>query len=109
MGRRPCPDPVRDGDVRARSRLGNDITSGYPELQALGAARSDVVLDGEIVALDERSRPSFQRLQSRMHVRDPTSLRRLVGEVPIIYMIFDLLALDGAPLLDIPYAQRRAR
>src|SRR5512144_95211 len=61
---------VRDGTVRITSRAGRDITAGYPELAALGEALvgTDVLLDGEIVALDDRGRPSFQLLQRRMHV-----------------------------------------
>ena len=75
---------VHDGEVSIASRLGNDVTGGYPELAAPGrrAGGRSAVLDGEIVAFDERTgRPSFQRLQRRMHVRQPgAQLRR---DVPI--------------------------
>src|SRR5438874_6041304 len=64
--------------IESRNRL--DITRRYPELLALGDAlgRRTAVLDGEIVALDELDRPSFPRLQRRMHVNDPASIARLV-------------------------------
>ena len=65
------------------------------------------VLDGEIVAFDDTGRPSFGRLQGRMHVADATKARRLAAEVPVAYLVFDLLFLDGRSLLDRPYAQRR--
>ena len=54
-----------------------------------------MVLDGEIVAFDKNGRPSFQRLQRRMHVRGESAIRRLAKDVPVTYVIFDLLWLDG--------------
>lgn len=93
--------------VRVYARHGVPITSSYPELQALSdlLAGHRAVLDGEIVAFDG-GRPSFGRLQRRMHVPHPT--RRLLRSVPVRYMVFDLLELDGMSLLDLPYVQRRA-
>ena len=66
------------------------------------------VLDGEIVALDEDNRPSFARLQRRMHVTDPRAAVRLSGTVPAWYVLFDLLYLDGRDLTHLPYTERRA-
>jgi len=63
------------------------------------------VLDGEIVALDAHDRPSFSRLQQRMHVAAPTPA--LIAAVPVIYQVFDVLRIDGEPALDQPYARRR--
>ena len=62
---------VWDAKVTLTSRLGNDVTSGYPELAAIGPAMGEraAVLDGEIIAFDDRGHPSFERLQRRMHVR----------------------------------------
>jgi len=78
------------------SRRGGDITPRYPELRGLGPALSSTaaVLDGEIVAF-EGERPSFERLQRRMHVSNERAIRRLMGEVPVVYVIFDLLWLEG--------------
>jgi bifunctional non-homologous end joining protein LigD len=100
---------VRDGNVRISSRAGRDITAGYPELAAIGDERAttDALLDGEIVALDERGRPSFQLLQRRMHVRDAAAVRALQQEIPVAYMIFDLLWLDGSLTTGLPYHERR--
>jgi bifunctional non-homologous end joining protein LigD len=67
------------------------------------------VLDGELVTLDERGRPSFGRLQERMHVRDPAAARRLADRLPVLYYVFDLLYVDGASLLQLPYVERRAQ
>jgi bifunctional non-homologous end joining protein LigD len=101
---------VQPGRLRLESRNGNDITDGYPELRGLVAdfGMRELVLDGEIVAFDEEGRPSFERLQRRMHVTSPTAIRRLAGSTPVIYAAFDLLYLDGHSLLERPYQERRA-
>jgi bifunctional non-homologous end joining protein LigD len=101
---------AEQGALRLVSRNGNDITRRYPELEGVAAALADhdAVLDGEIVAFDDDGRPSFERLQSRMHVNDPVAVRRLAAAAPVAYVLFDLLWLDGASLMDQPYAQRRA-
>jgi bifunctional non-homologous end joining protein LigD len=99
---------VHDGSVSIASRLGNDVTGGYPELAALaaGLAGRSAVLDGEIVAFDERTgRPSFQRLQRRMHVRSPSAqLRR---DVPVQLLVFDVLWLEGELVTERPQSARR--
>jgi bifunctional non-homologous end joining protein LigD len=99
------------GRIRFESRNANDITASYPELRALNRALSShhAILDGEIVAFDEHGRPSFGRLQSRMHVSSESAARRRAKEVPVAYVVFDLLWLDGHPLLELPYTERRAR
>jgi bifunctional non-homologous end joining protein LigD len=76
---------------------------------ALGGqlGRHRAVLDGEIVAFDERGVPSFERLQKRMHVASPGAIRRLTGELPVTYAVFDLLHLDGRSTMGLPYGERR--
>lgn len=95
------------GNLRLESRNLLEITPRYPELWRLGSAlpRRRVILDGEIVALDEQGRPSFSLLQQRMHVAETRGTPRAV---PIVYMVFDLLYLDGRSLMDRPYKDRRA-
>ncbi len=99
------------GRLRLLSRNGNDITAAYPELRALNPALGShrAILDGEIVACDGEGKPSFQLLQTRMHVRGETAVRHHAQSTPVTYMIFDLLWLDGHSLTSLPYAQRRAR
>jgi bifunctional non-homologous end joining protein LigD len=99
------------GRLHLESRNRNDISASYPELRALNRALSShrAILDGEIVAFGEDGRPSFGRLQSRMHIASESAARRRAKEVPVVYLIFDLLWLDGHSLMDRPYAQRRAR
>src|SRR4051794_4708368 len=101
----------RPGRLRVETRNLADVTARWPELRELGGglgARS-AVLDGEIVAFDESGRPSFERLQSRMHLTGEAPIRRRAREVPAVFVIFDLLWLDGESLMDRPYAQRRER
>lgn len=86
---------VTDGELRIVSRRGNDLTDRYPELAGLaGAVDVDVVLDGELVALDETGRPSFQELQQHT--------------APAAYLCFDLLRLDGRDVTALTWRERRA-
>ncbi|HEY2283305.1 MAG TPA: DNA ligase D [Solirubrobacteraceae bacterium] len=99
------------GRLRLESRNGNDVTPAYPELRALNRALGSraAILDGEIIAFDESGRPSFEALQPRMHQRGEATVRRLMGAIPVTYVVFDLLWLDGHSLMELPYAQRRER
>jgi bifunctional non-homologous end joining protein LigD len=101
---------VSGGRVRIEARSGIDVTSRYPELRDLGRAlgATPAILDGEIVALDpDTGRPSFERLQRRMHVQSESAIRRLRRDVPVVYTIFDLLWLDGHSTMSLPYQERR--
>lgn len=101
---------VTGGRLQLRSRRGDDVTVRYPELGALPPALAGLqaVVDGEVVALDARGRPDFGALQARMHRTGP-EVPRMAAADPVTYLVFDLLALDGEDLLDLPYAQRRER
>ncbi len=97
------------GRIHLITRNGNDVTAAYPELRGLNRALGShsAMLDGEIVAFDEQGRPSFQALQPRIHLRGESAVKRRAAECPVTYVIFDLLWLDGHPLLDMPYRERR--
>ncbi|GIG22072.1 hypothetical protein Cch01nite_27960 [Cellulomonas chitinilytica] len=101
---------VDGGRVRLMSRNDLDVTRSYPEIAGLGEQLGSVqaVLDGELVTFDERGAPHFGRLQQRMHVQDPAAARRLAKTVPVVYLVFDVLHLDGRPTVDLPYDERRA-
>jgi bifunctional non-homologous end joining protein LigD len=73
--------------------------------RAIGS--KEVILDGEIVALDNTGRPSFEEIQQRMGLNSESEIRRKMKEVPITYMLFDLMWLDGHSLLKEPYVTRR--
>ena len=61
---------VQPGRLRLESRNLNEITDAYPEVRGIltDLGMHEAVLDGEIVAFDDNGRPSFERLQRRMHV-----------------------------------------
>ena len=92
--------------VALHSRAGNNISARYPELRGLRANRP-LVLDGEIVALDDRGRPSFERLQRRMNLSGAREIAAAAISVPISYVAFDVL-FDGADITDEPWEVRRA-
>ena len=100
---------VEGGTVRLMSRSGENITPRYPEIHALGRAigSREVILDGEIVALDEKGRPSFEEIQQHMGLTSESEVRRKMKVVPVTYMVFDLLWKDGHSLLTEKYIERR--
>src|SRR5581483_1792081 len=100
---------VKDGAVRVFSRTMADVTMQYPELASLGTlVRGRAILDGEIVAFDATGRPSFQRLQPRLGVGSKSAVQEKSREVPVVYVAFDILYLDGRDLTGQPYEERRA-
>ena len=102
---------AREGaEVALYGRAGQVFTPRYPEVvTALRALPLDrFVLDGEVVALDESGRPSFQRLQNRMHLTRPADVERARSTVPVSAVFFDALALDGRDLRRLPLAERKA-
>jgi bifunctional non-homologous end joining protein LigD len=98
---------VSDRGLRITSRLGNDVTSAYPELSSQAEDVGDALVDGEIVAIVD-GRPSFELLQTRMHVRSPTEARALALQTPVTFVAFDLLRRYGVDLTGRPYVERRA-
>jgi bifunctional non-homologous end joining protein LigD len=98
---------VTDRGARLVSRAGNDVSAGYPELIAQAAGIGDALLDGEVVAF-ENDRPSFQRLQTRMHLRGRAEVARAAVECPVTYVVFDVLRRYGLDLTGRPYTERRA-
>ena len=97
------------GHITLQGRNFTDFTPRYPEVRdlarELGVRR--VILDGEVVAFDSEGRPSFERLQTRMHLASDSAVRRRIKDTPVSYVIFDLLYLDGHSTLPLSYEQRR--
>jgi len=99
---------VRDGLVRMTSRNDNNVTPAWPEISVPPLGDRDLLVDGEVIALNERGLPDFRVLQHRMHLRNAKEVARLVKSVPATLMVFDLLRLDGADLAERPLEERRA-
>jgi bifunctional non-homologous end joining protein LigD len=99
----------RPGRLELQTRNLNEVTSQYPEVRRLSRqlGSRDAVLDGELVAFDENGRPSFERLQQRIHQTSASVVRRRMKSHPVTYVIFDLLYLDGLNLMGEPYSRRR--
>ncbi len=100
----------REGDrVTLYGRSGQDMTSRYPEvvraLLALPIER--FVIDGEVVALDEAGRPSFQRLQPRMALTDPREIAFAAAQRPAVGVFFDCLMLGDRDLRKMPLVDRK--
>ena len=100
---------VDGGRATAQSRNRLDITGSYPELAELGKALGStrVVLDGELVVFDPKGRSDFGLLQQRMKLTGE-AVKRVAKTFPAVYLVFDVLYLDGRDLTRLPYAERRA-
>ncbi|GAA4696597.1 non-homologous end-joining DNA ligase [Nocardioides nanhaiensis] len=94
--------------ARLTSRNENDVTPAWPDVAVSPLPGRDLVVDGEVIALDARGVPDFRVLQERMHVRNRRTVARLVEQVPVTFMAFDLLRLDGHDLTARPLQERRA-
>ncbi|MEO6055910.1 MAG: DNA polymerase ligase N-terminal domain-containing protein, partial [Gemmatimonadales bacterium] len=100
----------RNGAARLLTRNGNDYSDAFPEVtRAVAALPFDrLLLDGEVVAMDDGGRPSFQRLQSRARLRRPIDIRHAVVETPVTYYAFDLLGFEDFDLRPLPLVDRKA-
>lgn len=96
-----------NASTRLYSRSGREVTHQYPEFVHLHERLHlpNAVLDGEIVALDPNSRPSFERLQSRINLSRPSDIARGVSQISLDLVLFDLVFcsgewIGGQPLTD---------
>ncbi|MGN6429574.1 MAG: DNA ligase D [Gaiellaceae bacterium] len=91
---------LTQGDARLTSRTGNDLTQRFPNVaKELPKALKtpNCVLDGEVCAIDEQGRSSFSLMQQGK------------PGTPIVYFVFDVLEVEGEPLVDLPLRERRKR
>ena len=104
---------ARPEGVALISRNGHDKARGFPEIASAlrefaKKTGGNLVLDGEIVALDAKGEPGrFQNLQGRMHVLDEPTVMQLAAEVPTAYVVFDMLVDDEELLIGEPWDARR--
>jgi bifunctional non-homologous end joining protein LigD len=89
---------VRNGDAELRTRKDQDYTERFAAVASAiprALRTTNCVLDGEVCAIDENGRTSFSAMQQ--------------GGRPLVYYVFDLLELEGDPLVDRPFTERRRR
>jgi bifunctional non-homologous end joining protein LigD len=91
---------VAGSEAELRTRKDQDYTQRFENVaKELSKALKtpDCVVDGEVCALDDEGRPSFSAMQQGK------------AETPIVYYVFDLLEVDGEPIIDLPLVERRKR
>ena len=99
---------VHGGEVTLRSRRGLDLTPVFPQIAAeLAQQSADMILDGEVLALDAAGRPSFNALQNRAQLKTPREIAAAERDTPTIFYCFDLLHFAGLDLRQAPYSDRR--
>jgi len=98
------------GQAKLRYRSGLDPTERYPEITSAVRALpvSDLILDGEIVALDAEGKPDFHKLSFRGQMHRATEIQRAALASPVTYIVFDLLAAGGHDLRNVPLIERKA-
>ena len=86
------------GRIRLFNRRKNERTLQYPELARPASAycaASSFLLDGEVIALAADGKPSFHEVMRRDRLQRPEQIARARSEVPIVYMVFDVLYFEG--------------
>jgi bifunctional non-homologous end joining protein LigD len=104
-----CLADMSTGETVLRSRTGRDVTPQYPEIHMIHELVDQVnaVIDGEIVAFDPDGRISFETLQQRMNLANPRQIERIKTQIPVTFVAFDLLWLDGNDTTGLGLEERR--
>ena len=100
---------VENDKVKIYSRSGRDITSQFPELQIADEAFyiENGIFDGEIISMDEKGRPIFSDVISRLHTAGERSIQAAVQKNPVYCYLFDCLYLDGRNICSEPQKKRQ--
>ncbi|MDX2086248.1 MAG: DNA ligase D [Kofleriaceae bacterium] len=98
------------GQAMLRYRSGQEVTDRFPELtSALRALPlANLVLDGEIVMLDAEGKPDFHRLSFRGQMHRTSEIQRAALASPVTFIVFDLLAIGGHDLRNLPLLVRKS-
>jgi bifunctional non-homologous end joining protein LigD len=104
-----CLAYLSTGETQLRTRRGRDATAQYPEIHMIHELVDQVnaVIDGEIVAFDADGKNSFEALQQRMNLRNEREIKRIVSQIPVTLVAFDLLWLDGRDTTGLALEERR--
>lgn len=95
-----------DGHTRIFTRHANECTRQYPELLS-APFTEDLVLDGEIVHIDANGTVDFESVMTRFQARRADSIRRLTDQLPVTFVVFDILRYRGVDLRGLPLNQRK--
>lgn len=100
---------IKDGACTLSSRNQNDLTKKYPAIaKALSDYKDDLILDGEVVALDASGKPSFQHLQqSGASLRSFKGRKTEKAEAFLYYYVFDILYAQGKDLTQLALKDRK--
>ncbi len=93
--------------VKAYTRHGNEVLDRFPELRESFIPHG-TVLDGELIVTDGEGLPDFERVMKRLQTRNPQKIERLARELPVQYVVFDILYHRGKAVLDRPLMERKA-
>ncbi|MBO8169638.1 MAG: DNA ligase [Thermoanaerobacteraceae bacterium] len=102
---------VSGDEVRLFNKRQNERTRQYPEMLSIvkGAVNGrEAILDGEMIAL-RHGKPSFYDVIRRDWASSAKSINALIKEVPVSYMLFDIIYLDGEDLRALPWEERQER
>lgn len=99
-----------DSQTRLQSRNLKDISYLFPELHLLHQKirQPGCILDGEVIAL-RKGKPSFLELQKRAQLKKTEHIKGMVRQIPVIYVVFDLLYLNYRPIYQNNLESRRAQ
>lgn len=103
-----CLAETENGTARLYTRTGRDITRLFPELGtvATAVAARGAVFDGELCVLHD-GKPSFHRVQRRNALGTEEAIRSAAEQHPALYVVFDLLHVDGSDVVELPWERRR--
>lgn len=97
-----------NGDINLRSRNNKNITQNYPEFDDMQkwVKNRPLILDGEIVMM-KNGKPSFHEWQKRSGIKDKTKLIKAVKANPAVFMVFDILYINGENMFELPLHHRK--
>ncbi|CAH1194675.1 Multifunctional non-homologous end joining DNA repair protein LigD [Paenibacillus auburnensis] len=106
-GHRLLYDQPDASSVHLYTRHNNECTRQYPEISV--PFPHDITLDGEIACVDPQTGAvDFESVMSRFQARRSDTIRRLIAELPVTYVIFDILRYKGEDLRNRPLMERKA-
>ena len=94
--------------TRLQDRRLTDVTSKFPELYDLYRLKKckEAILDGELIVLKDGV-PHFKSILSRKNKQNSMKIELISKTMPALYVTWDILYMDGKPLIDLPLEERK--